>query len=357
MKYLLCFILAINALFGFAKPLQAENLNFYKADDPRIKYVGRIDFSNALAPRFWNPGIYVQAKFKGKSLEISVNDETLYGVTHNYLEIAIDNNAPFKIQTTDKNSVLKVADNLPPGVHTVTICKDTESGIGYIEFVGLKCADLLDMKLPKRKIEFIGDSITCGTGSDQSIVKCDQGNWYDQHNAYMSYGPATARALNAQWQLTAVSGIGLIYSCCNLKITLPQVFDKVMLRDDSIKWDFNKYTPDVVTVCIGQNDGKQDSVAFCGAYVNFIDDIRSHYPKTDIVCLNSPMANAELTPILKKYITGIVRALNNNGDKKVSYFFFSRRFNDGCGGHPSMLQHALIAKELTGYIKGLKGWE
>jgi len=354
MKYLLCFILAISALYGFAKPLQAENLNFYKADDPRIKYVGRIDFSNVLAPRFWNPGVYVQAKFRGTSLEISVNDETLYGVTHNYLEIAIDNNAPFKIQTTGKHSILKVADNLPPGVHTVTICKDTESGIGYVEFVGLKCAGLLDMKLPKRKIEFIGDSITCGTGSDQSVVKCDQGNWYDQHNAYMSYGPTTARALNAQWQLTAVSGIGLIHSCCNLKITLPQVFDKVMLRDDSIKWDFNKYKPDVVTVCIGQNDGKQDSVAFCGAYVNFIDDIRSHYPKADIVCLNSPMANAELTPILKKYITGIVQALNNDGKKKVSYFFFSRRFNDGCGGHPSMSQHALIAEELAGYIKGLK---
>lgn len=356
MKYFLCFILAISALCGVAKPLQAEDLNFYKADNPRIKYVGRIDFSNTLAPRFWNPGVYVQFKFKGTSLEISVNDETLYGVTHNSLEIAIDNNAPFKIQTTGKNSILKVADNLPSGVHTVTMCKDTESGIGYIEFVGLRCASLLDMKLPKRKIEFIGDSITCGTGSDQSVVKCDQGNWYDQHNAYMSYGPTTARALDAQWQLTAVSGIGLIYSCCNLKLTLPDVFDKVMLRNDSIKWDFNKYTPDVVTVCIGQNDGKQDSVAFCSAYVNFINNIRTHYPKADIVCLNSPMANAELTPILKNYITGIVQNLNNNGDKKISYFFFSRSFNDGCGGHPSMAQHVLIANELTGYIKNLERW-
>ena len=356
MKYFLCFILAISALCGFAKPLHNEELNFYKADDPHIKYVGRIDYSNPLAPRFWNPGVYVQAKFSGTSLEISVNDETLYGVTHNYLEIAIDNNKPFKIRTRGKNSLLKVADNLSPGVHTVTICKDTESGIGYVEFVGLKCADLLDVKLPERKIEFIGDSITCGTGSDQSEVKCDQGNWYDQHNAYMSYGPTTARALDAQWQLTAVSGLGLIYSCCNIGITLPQVYDKVMLRDDKIKWDFNKYIPDVATICIGQNDGKQDSVAFCGAYVNFINTIRSHYPNADIVCLNSPMASDELTPVLKKYIKSIVQALNNNGDKKVSYFFFSRSYNDGCGGHPSMAQHVLIARQLTRYIKNLKGW-
>lgn len=357
MKYILGLMLVVSSVYGFAKPPANHNdLHFYKADDPHIKYVGRIDFSNPLAPRFWNPGVYIQAKFRGTSLEISVNDETLYGVTHNYLEIAIDDNKPFRIQTTGKTNLIKVADDLSPGVHTVTFCKDTESGIGYIEFVGLKCEELLNIKLPKRKIEFIGDSITCGTGSDQSVVKCDQGNWYDQHNAYMSYGPTTARALNAQWQLTAVSGIGLIYSCCNLKLTLPDVFDKVMLRNDSIKWDFNRYIPDVVTICIGQNDGKQDSVVFCGAYVNFINNIRSHYPKADIVCLNSPMANAELTPILKKYIAGIVQNLNNSGDKKVSYFFFSRSFNDGCGGHPSMAQHVLIADELTGYIKTLKGW-
>jgi len=129
-----------------------------------------------------------------------------------------------------------------------------------------------------------------------------------------------------------------------------------MLRNDSLQWDFSRYTPDVVTICIGQNDGKQDSTAFCNAYINFINTVRTYYPKANIVCLNSPMANAELTFILKKYITGIVGYINANGDNKVSYFFFSRSFNDGCGGHPSMAQHVLIADELTGYIKGLKGW-
>jgi hypothetical protein len=51
-----------------------------------------------------------------------------------------------------------------------------------------------------------------------------------------------------------------------------------------------------------------------------------------------------------------VQAINNNGDKRVSYFFFSRSYNDGCGGHPNMEQHALIAHQLTKYIKNLKGW-
>ena len=65
---------------------------------------------------------------------------------------------------------------------------------------------------PVRRMEFIGNSITCGTGSDQSVVPCDKGVWQDQHNAYLSYGPAVARSFNAQWQLSAVSGIGLMHS-------------------------------------------------------------------------------------------------------------------------------------------------
>jgi len=357
MKYLFC--LAVGILTSFcvaAKPVKPKEPIFFKADNPNIKYIGRVDFSNPLAPRFWNPGVYVQAKFKGTSLSITVNDETLYGVTHNYIEIAIDNDKPFRLATTGKTSVLQVASNLSPGAHTVTICKDTESGIGYIEFVGMQCEELMPVHQPKRKIEFIGDSITCGTGIDLSVSPCGKGNWYDQHNAYMSYGPVTARSLDAEWQLTSVSGIGLIYSCCDLKITMPKVFDKIDLRADTIAWNFSKYVPDIVTICLGQNDGIQDSVKFCSAYVNFIKTIRSHYPKADIVCLNSPMANPQLTTVLINYITGIQQYMNANGDKKVSHFFFPGGYNNGCVSHPDMAQHQLIADQLSGYLKALEGW-
>ncbi len=44
------------------------------------------------------------------------------------------------------------------------------------------------------------------------------------------------------------------------------------------------------------------------------------------------------------------------GDKKVTKYFFSRQFHNGCGGHPDMAEHELIANELTAYVKQLKGW-
>lgn len=331
-------------------------LKLFKADNPNIQYFGRVDFSTPVNPRFWSPGVYIKIKFKGTAFDLIINDE-MSGDNHNYIEIAVDDNPLLRIKLTDKLNDRKIAYGLANTEHDVTICKDTESGIGYMEFAGIRCEKLLPPSpKPTRKIEYIGDSITSGTGMDTSEIPCDKGQWFDQHNAYMSYGARTSRALDAQWQLTAVAGIGLTHSCCDMNIVMPDVVDKLFLRDNKIQWDFSRYQPDVVTICLGQNDGIIDSALFCNAYVQFIGNVRKYYPKADIICLNSPMANDELTPFLKRYLSGITAYMNDKGDKKIYKYFFSKRYHNGCGGHPGMDEHAQIAEELATYIKQVEGW-
>jgi lysophospholipase L1-like esterase len=333
-----------------------DEIHFIGAEDKNIQYTGRIDFSDPKKPRFWTAGVYIKAKFKGTSCEIVINDEEHEG-SHNYLMVAIDNNTPFKIKTTGKSSTLTAAEGLPPGEHTITICKNTEASVGYLEFVGFRCEGLVSMPPnQKRKMEFIGDSITSGNENDLTQFPCDSGEWYDQQNAYYSYGPIVARQMNSQWHLTSDSGIGLYHSCCQKEFVMPQVFDNVSLSEDSIKWDFSLYQPDVVTICLGQNDGIQDSVKFCAAYVDFIKKIRSYYPKAQILCLSSPMANDKLRAVLKNYLRAIVSYVNKQGDKKVDKFFFSRGFNNGCGGHPDLNDHVSIAEELAGFVKKKMKW-
>jgi hypothetical protein len=63
------------------------------------------------------------------------------------------------------------------------------------------------------------------------------------------------------------------------------------------------------------------------------------------------MANARLTAALKANLAHIVGRLNQSGDKRVHAFFFSRSYNRGCGGHPGLADHQLIARELTAYLK------
>ena len=261
---LLVFGCAGTALASSPAPPRKPLTKLFAADDKRLQYTGRIDFANPKLPRFWSPGVTVVVRFTGPSCEVVLNDEAT-GQNHNYVHIVVDGKAS-RVRLSGKSNTLRVAENLPNQPHTLTICKDTESGIGYLELVGVKCAGLLPPPpRPARKIEFIGNSITCGMGADASVVPCKTREWFDQHNAYQAYGPTTARALNAQYHLTAVSGIGLIRSCCNMTITMPEVFGRLNLRDGTGIWDFARYQPDVVTVTLGQNDGVQDSVKFCGA--------------------------------------------------------------------------------------------
>lgn len=351
MPGLFCLLMVLNLQSVFAQ----DSLKFYAANDPNIQYTGRIDFKNPALPRFWQPGVYVNAKFTGNACEIILNDEMLWGKNHNYIEVVIDNNA-MRLQTTKKCDTI-VLDRLKEGTHTISIVKNTEANIGYLELAGIRCKALLkpDAK-PLRKIEFYGNSITCGTGADQSVIPCGKGVWQDQHNAYLAYGAVTARALNAQYQLSAVSGIGLMHSCCKMDVIMPQVYDKVSMRNDTIAWDFNNYQPDVVTVSLGQNDGVQDSKTFINNYISFLQTLRKHYPGATIICISSPMADETLRNFLSNSLDEVVNALKKGGDKKIFSFIFSKQYHNGCDSHPDILEHREIAGLLAGFIRKKMNW-
>jgi carbohydrate esterase-like protein/GDSL-like lipase/acylhydrolase family protein len=355
---LLVILLSVDTLFAQKEisisientsPVQTSK-SFYSADDSLIQYVGRIQKTNPSLPRFWMPGVYIKAKFEGNAFSFFLNDEVLYGNVHNYLEIIIDNQ-PFRLQTKYANNKF-IVNGLKNGEHAITICKDTESGNGYLEFAGIVCNKLLALPpKPTLKMEFIGNSITCGFGDDASQIPCGKGEWYDEHNAYMAYGPLTARALNAQWHISAVSGIGMIHSCCNMKILMPQVFDKINMSGDSIAWNFNEYIPDIVTICLGQNDGIQDSTTFCSTYVDFVKTVRSKYADAKIILLTSPMADVKLRTVLKSYLASIVEYFHKNGDSNLFHYGYQKSYNGGCMAHPDLKEQKEISDLLLGFIK------
>jgi lysophospholipase L1-like esterase len=332
-------------------------LTFFPATNPNIQYVGRIDFSNPSLPRFWQPGVYITIQFSGPTCEVILNDEVLWGSSHNYIEIILDGKAE-RLRLNNKTDTFRLVPPLKKSSHKLVIVKNTEANIGYLELVGFRCNKLIQpASLPDRRIEFIGNSITCGTGSDQSAIPCGTGVWQDQHNAYLSYGSITARALKAQHHLSAVSGIGLLHSCCGMDIIMPQVYDKISMRNNAIPWNFNNYHPDVITVCLGQNDGLQDSASFCNNYISFIAQLRSYHPQAAIICLTSPMADASLRSFMEKSLTAIRTSINNAGDKKVFTYFFRKQYHHGCDSHPNLAEHSEIADELKASIAEIMNWK
>lgn len=340
-------------LLSCNRSLIAQTL--YAPDHPFIQYTGRVDFSNPTLPKFWQPGVYINFQFKGDSCEVILNDQELYK-KHNYIELVVDGKAERLLTTAKTNRFILKGE---PGkkIHTAIVVKNTEAGIGYLELAGIRCRELVKpTSKPTRKIECIGNSITCGSGSDESAIPCGKGQWFDQHNAWMSYGAIMARSLNAQYHLSSVSGIGLMHSCCDMNIVMPQVFDKIDMRGDSVVWDFKAYQPDVLTVCLGQNDGKQDSAEFCNNYISFLKTLRHHYPNTKIVLLTSPMANKNLRVYMKSSIAAVAAAMQAAGDQNIYTYIFEKQYMGGCGGHPSLQDHTEIAAELTIYLKELTKW-
>ncbi len=347
-----------NALLGSRSRADVPNGTMVPASSSKVLIMGRTDYTNFARPRFWAPGVTVEVRFEGPFCYMEVIDQQRYNKNHNYLEVRVDGGTPFRVQTTGSKNEILLAKGLGPGAHTVTVTKDTEASIGYLELVGFRCEKLLSPPpLPRHKIEFIGDSITCGFGDDQSTIPCGKGTWYDEHNAYLSYGPITARHLDAQWHITAYSGIGLIRSCCGMAFTMPEIWDTVNIEPNGSPWRVKYYRPDVVTICLGQNDGVQPENKFVPAYVSFVNTLHSSYPKAHIVLLSSPMASPQLNAALHKYLPEVVNDCSQQDNKAVSTFFFSKDFGGGCGNHPDLAGQRQMATELIGYLANLMHWK
>ncbi len=335
------------------------SLQFIPPDNPAMQYMGRIDFSNPKLPRFWQPGVTINFRFKGDSCKLLVNDEVLWGKSHNYYQLVADG-ASYRLQTKSAADTIDVTPYLSSQEeHTVSLVKNTEAGIGYMEWAGvLLNGPLLQLPaMPERKIEFIGNSITSAMGNDASEIPCKTAEWYDQHNAYRGYGAITARALNAQYHLSSVSGIGLMHSCCDMDIIMPEVYDKVDMRDNKVQWDFAMYQPDVISICLGQNDGVQDETAFVDNYVTFLKQVKEKNPSAKIILLSSPMADDKLRDFQRKVLPLVAGKVKSENNDEVIYHVFGKQYVAGCDWHPDIKEHELIAAELIPVIQKAMNWQ
>jgi lysophospholipase L1-like esterase len=219
--------------------------------------------------------------------------------------------------------------------------------------------------LPERRIEFIGNSITCGYGNE-SIVASDPFE-YETENHYLTYAQLTCRALEAQAYVVARSGIGVYRSYDGPKTGTPEnvmttEYEYTNLYDRSEKWDFSRYQPQLVCINLGTNDlstNNYDVKLLKAAYKKFLSQVRSHNPKAKIVYLCGSMLGGKELEIAKKTLNEVVDEANKAGDKEVYRFDFTPQTGDirfGASWHPSVWQHQKMAAELTAYLRSLMQW-
>jgi len=308
------------------------------------------------------PASYVEFNFVG-SCTVWVKNIAPWN-NYNYVVFSIDGSTPTreKIEGSFLKSHAYISDD--GNTHTMRIYKATETLQGMVLVKCIEGEKLSPTPSRKqKKIEFIGNSITCGTGSDIQAIPCNTNKWYDQHNAYLSYASRVARALDADYMLSAVSGIG-VYRTWNAEgPSMPDVYEHTWLsKDNPLRWDFNRFTPDVVSIELGTNDLAEnagrapfDSTTFIKKYVAFISTIYGHYPHTRIALLSSPMVSGAKNELLLACLKNIQATANANNPTKptIEILAFTPMQTTGCGGHPTVEEQATMAEQATPFFKHL----
>jgi aryl-phospho-beta-D-glucosidase BglC (GH1 family)/lysophospholipase L1-like esterase len=342
--------------------------------DDRGNYLQKFYWHGRVLPSSFNegeligPGSSVEFQFTGNSVSFGLKNIPFQGY-YNYVSIELDGKyiGRFKVDNNEmKKFTYEISDkNLK--VHTIKIVKATEAGMGEIYFDG-KGIDAIPFQVkPKKKIEFIGDSITCGFGNDESGLPCGQGQWFDQHNAYFAYGPIVARTLDADYLLSSVSGFGMYRNWNSEKREeniLPDVYPYLYLRTSEPQPFGNDYQPDLVSICLGTNDlsdgdGKKERLPFnkskfISNYIEFIQNIYKKYPDTRLVLLNSPMVSGEKNKLFLECLSSIKDFFRN--DKKhqpIEVFEFKEMKPRGCGYHPSKEDDQIMANQLIPFFEKL----
>lgn len=375
-KLLKCCILC--ACITFLSSTLLAQTNFIPANNSKIQYTGRIDFSNPLLPEFSYPGTSIKAKFSGTSIKLVVKDLTPGALdSAHYYAILIDGNMVKTIKVINGDSVFTVATGLPNTNHTIEIFKRTESLDANNAFRGfyIEGNDLIVLP-PKynRKIEFIGDSWTAGYGNELSNDPPVSGFRAKNEDNYMAWGAIVARTLKAQYVAVAISGRGLYRNNFGTtNNTLPQEYAKISPFSNSRTWNTANYVPDVVVIKLGTNDffpetwanaSMLDSASFSGAYVNFVKQLRTYYPDTKIiiVCGSSLSdwwpANFKRMTRWRNYTNAIINKLKSDGDRKVYSFELSTQSAPyGEDWHPTKATHLNIANQITSFIQTTAGWQ
>ena len=336
-------------------------MNIIPADNPNIQYYGRWDFSNPKAPAHSWGGVYIIAEFEGTSIGIMVNDNA------SYFNVFIDDSL-ISVFHGDKDTLASytLASGLAEGNHKILLTKRYETPNGKYSFNGFVLdngKNLLPLSpKPKRKIEFIGDSYTSAEGNEWTEASKAPNDSYS--NMYKGFGAIIARHYNAQYHLTSRSGIGLVQDWeGKSKFNMPDHFDRTLFCCPEPKWDFSKWIPDLVVICLGLNDyngwGGYDhplkteiAVLFKQRYHKFISRIINVYPSVKIL-----LVAANNVEWINQQTSEVAAEENEKGNKNVYYTNFPAYEDHFVNeGHPDVVADLMIAEKLIEKIDTMNVW-
>ncbi len=344
----------------------------FDAEPQYVKMLGRTHNENGI---LWlaQSASGVEFTVKGTSCSVKIAGDTMTAAADNQARFAayVDGERVVDALITQDEIVYDIFSGDEMQEVTVTLMKLSEAAnsiLGIDEIVVTSEEDIVPTTENNLKIEFIGDSITCGYGVDDE----DRNHHFSTstEDATKAYAYKTAQFLDADYSLVSYSGHGVVSGCSTqgnkTDQLIPVKYERFAIScgngkdgfNAAVDWDFSKFVPNIIVINLGTNDssytGKDEALIkeYSDFYTEFLKQVRENNPDAHIICALGIMG-ADL------YDAMCAAAENytaESGDENISVFRLPTQ--DGSTGyaadwHPTEATHELAAEALSQYILSL----
>ena len=343
-----------------------------KGSDGRVTYIGRTEVNDGAVSFDWT-GVYLRVKFQGNSLSFKVSD-----TKKNYYNVWFDSSMDKKpdkvlaVHGSDTTIVIFSADEMKArfgkdrkaarAPHQVILQKRTEGEQGVTtvkEFI--TDGVFLQADAPKdRIIEFIGDSYTCGYGTEASNKERFSP---ETENQNLTYACESARYFGAEQIVIAHSGMGIArnYNGNVGGYYMPERYMQTFDTVKETKWDAasSPLKPDLTVIYLGTNDFstrmQPAERIFVQNYITLLKEIKENYGEGHPILCMAPKHD-----VLQE--TYIRNAIQKSGLDNVHFLGLSESVHDsttdmGADGHPNYSGHTKLAYTVIPCISTIMGWE
>ncbi len=354
------------------EPLQEKS---FPADAQYVKLTGRTITENGIRWMIHSAG-KAEFRFRGTHASVViVGDGAASGPEESRARFAVYVNGEQVLDTLvsqreETFEIFSAEEETEAEVMIIKLSEAANSIFGIKEITVTSGGDIEPLPPKELKIEFIGDSITCGYGVDDE----DRNHHFatGTENAMKSYAYKTAAALDADYSMVSYSGHGIIsgYTGTGNKEAgqlVPPVYElagknygsaasAVNLRRE---WDFSAFRPDIVVINLGTNDDSYTQQyadrkeEFTAAYAEFLKTVRKNNPDAYIVAVSGTMGDG-LFPNIKEAVR---RYSEETGDTRIEAYRLPPQ--DGSTGfaadwHPTEATHEKAAKLLAEKLASIR---
>lgn len=222
----------------------------------------------------------------------------------------------------------------------------------------------------KEKIEFIGDSITCGYGVEAK----DELEVFTTatENAGKSFAGLAAEWLGADAMLTCFSGYGIVSGYTddpehrNTEELVPPCYERTGKNPYTLpsgrtltemNWDFSAWQPDRILINLGTNDlswcadREPRKEMFRQQYKDFLRTVRRNNPGAKILCVLGIMG----TGLNEKMAQAVSEYRAETGDLRIHAMTLQEqdweRYGYGADFHPSEKTQRLLAEKIAYFLQ------